>query len=84
MKGKIDKYGFLNIFRKDDYKVCDCPYSTANDNVMHCGDWCPLFGEPWEEERFVDDGFQDTVKTGRTEIELCKRDLQFDEFEDER
>jgi len=42
MKFKINKNGYLEIFRKNSYKIQGCPYGVNRD----CGDWCPLFCEP--------------------------------------
>lgn len=43
----IDEKGFLWIERHGEPKAQYCPHSAEEVN---CGDWCPLFGEPWREQ----------------------------------
>ena len=94
-KGKITSMGWLYIQRGGKHKLQYCPFALDESDGSHCrcGDWCPLFGEPREEEREVDmDNSQlglynpavTHVVTGRTELCLCKKTLVFDEFVDER
>lgn len=59
MKIKIDKLGYLNIERAGKMAAQDCPATHAR-----CGDWCPLFGEPY---RWGGENGPDTVMR----IELC-------------
>ena len=44
MKIYIDWHGTLCIERAGKPKRQLCPYSSAE--LIHCGDWCSLFGEP--------------------------------------
>lgn len=70
--GKIDKTGKLWIERAGKMKPQDCPYHPEQ-GVVRCGDWCPMFGEPNRMEH-----------SGRIHVEVCRRLLVFDTFEDER
>jgi len=82
MKGKIDKYGALYIERAGKMKDQLCPYISECGSPIACGDECPLFGEP---KPTMDIGlYGRSEKTGQTTIEICHRDLIFDEFTDER
>ena len=92
MKGKINKMGCLRIDRAGKSTPQWCP-RTGGDDQPTCGDWCPLFGEPEAElelnECPVDNSGTAQISsyysaTGRTLLQLCKRTLTFDEFEDER
>ena len=73
MKAKIDKNGDLVLARGGSDQDQLCPYG----NIDHCGDWCPLFGEP---QVIVDR--PDRPKF--TRLVLCRREWVFKEFEDER
>ena len=44
MKIYIDWHGTLCIERAGKPKGQLCPYGSAE--LIHCGDWCSLFGEP--------------------------------------
>jgi len=82
MKGKIDKYGALYIERAGKMKDQLCPYISERGSPIACCDECPLFGEP---KPTMDIGlYGRSEKTGQTTIEICHRDLIFDEFTDER
>jgi hypothetical protein len=84
MKGKIDKYGNLYIERVDKMKSQSCPFKekSEHDYFENCNDECPMFGEP---KPTIDIGlYGRSEKTGQTTIEICHRDLIFDEFTDER
>ena len=85
MKGKIDKDGFLEIYRKSKFKDTMCPSSNgfSEDLILiqgkylpvgaSCGDWCAQFGEPF------------TYIGKKTALEICQnRKLVFDKFTDER
>jgi hypothetical protein len=75
MKGKIDKNGLLQIERAGKLKGQFCPWTDTENNPSSCGDWCPLFHEgnliskPGKETIFID---------------LCRRQIVFTEFADER
>ncbi len=72
MKGRINKTGTLSIFRCDEWREQGCPF---HKHVRHCGDWCPLFGEP---KSYVG-GYAEW------EISIChNKTLYLDEFEDLR
>jgi hypothetical protein len=71
MKGKIDRDGDLYIERAGKLKPQHCPPW----NIVPCGDWCPLFREVNLESK---PGKESIV------IDLCRRQLVFDEFADER
>jgi hypothetical protein len=89
MKGKIDKYGHLYIIRVRAEIAQFCPlHDNDLDGRLHvCGDWCPLFGEPYPHtERRNPFSALDlsTELTGKTALSLCHKTLIFDEFTDER
>ena len=69
MKIRIDNNGWLSVERAGKFKDQKCPHDQ--DNLVHCGDWCPLFGEPhnWE--------------TGSQAINLCMNFIH-GEITDER
>ncbi len=45
MKGEIGTDGCLKVERAGEMKQQICPFGKGDP---FCGDWCPLFGEPWE------------------------------------
>ena len=68
MEGLIKNDGGLLIKRGDTFKKQKCPYGHNP-----CGDWCPLFGEPYSEAY---DGIR---------LDLCNsHGLKFAELVDER
>lgn len=91
MKGRINQYGNLYIERVRGENAQICPFHD-HDNVFYgrfyrCGDWCPLFGEPYPHtERANPTNGLDRrmVETGQTVLMLCQTALIFDEFTDER
>jgi hypothetical protein len=49
MKIQIDKDGLLCIERVGQMKAQQCP--GMPQEIVYCGDWCPLFGEPdWDNQ----------------------------------
>jgi hypothetical protein len=87
MKGKIDEYGILHVFRRGEMREQKCPYAAIDQvpNVYSvCSDFCPHFGEP--EEEWFDGGLEkDLISCGRFKLRLCHGTvLAFDEFTDER
>jgi len=74
MEGKIDKNGYLWIKRNRRFKLQNCPYSNAAI-VAACGDWCPLFVEPY---------VANNHKGGSWDLPLCESLLFFNTFTDER
>jgi hypothetical protein len=75
MKIEINKQGYLNLERAGQMKSQLCPhnfYSTRLDDWVHCGDWCPLFSEPFytDENRIVHIGL-----CHRTEIHCKAKDF---------
>lgn len=89
MKGMINEAGVLHIERKRDNNCLSgsliparCPFDRTE-----CGDWCPLFGEPYPhtERRYPCDALDLSIRlTGKTVLSLCHKTLIFDEFTDER
>lgn len=84
MNGKIDGNGWLRIHRGNRIELQQCPFSAIdfeiNDITIRqpCGDWCPLFGEPFE-------GDEHDKKHGINQcLTLCHTLLEFNEFTDER
>jgi hypothetical protein len=56
MKIEIDKNGYLHIERAGRMKKQSCPCRSGKlGEFMECGDWCPLFSEPFytDENRIV-------------------------------
>lgn len=90
MKGKIDKKGNLYIerdSRHDGAVYCPFQQTDLSGKDVTCGDWCPLFGEPYPHtERASPTNGLDRrmVETGQTVLSLCHTTLIFDEFTDER
>ncbi len=78
MKGKITKYGSLEIQRRNKYIKVWCPY----EKEMVCGDACALFGEPTED--FVSINHLKGCQVKGYTLPLCTRLLEFTEFIDER
>jgi hypothetical protein len=75
MKIQIDKGGKLLIERAGKMKSQLCPfsfYSAHIDDWVYCGDWCPLFSEPFytDENRIVHIGL-----CHRTEIHCKAKDF---------
>ena len=66
MKLKINRYGYLEIKRGPKWKRQECPFSVVGDvgtqQKLFCGDWCPLFTEPCEE---------DNIPPGTRALYLC-------------
>ncbi len=91
MKGRINQYGNLYIERVRGENAQICPFHD-HDNVFYgrfyrCGDWCPLFGEPYphtERRNHFNALDLSTELTGKTALSLCHKTLIFDEFTDER
>ncbi|NOY58938.1 MAG: hypothetical protein GXO75_08400 [Calditrichaeota bacterium] len=81
MKAKVDKSGYLWLERVGKLKPVWCPYTYRGpaDDMLECGEWCPLFR--------VDSPHQD-VQEGIycIEIELCRARyvIDRDDFIDER
>lgn len=75
MKIKIDVGGYLHLERKCEMKQQLCPQS---DNDAICGDWCPLFGEPYADADAGGQGFYN--------LSLCNTTLAcyIQDFTDER
>jgi len=46
---QIDERGYLHLKRGDQLKLQCCPIATDGSREIQppCGDWCPLFGEPY-------------------------------------
>lgn len=79
MKAHITSAGFLELERNGKMKPQICP---MNSNRHMCGDYCPLFGEA---KPTMDIGlYGRSENTGQTTIEICHRDLIFDELTDDR
>ena len=78
MKIRINKKGWLEIERAGKFKQQLCPHGSSDEE--RCGDWCPLFGEPF---------FETISKLEDKKIvslSLCKTIIycDTDEFRDER
>ena len=76
MKAKLDKDGYFLIARNKDYKQQHCPFFSADGWSDRCGDWCPLFGEPQDNEY---------LGTKSTKLTICQnKHITFDKFVDTR
>ena len=78
MKAKINKNGFLEIERAGEFKPQGCPFRSTL-NFRNCGDWCPLFEEPFS--------FKDKVREeDMIRIKFCQSTIFLDkeDFTDER
>ena len=87
MKGGIGKDGDLIVERKGKRCKQGCPVDASD--TAHCGDWCALFGEPHAVTiKHVSFGGRhgkvQEEPTGETRLALCKKELVFTEFTDER
>lgn len=82
LEGMINENGFLFIKRNGDMKDQKCPYSsTQGEGFANCGDWCPLFDEPYKQAS-VPASF--ACSRGYHALDLCNKKLLFSEFEDRR
>lgn len=69
MKGKINQYGILLIYRTNDWVMTECKPGGGN-----CSHDCSLFSEP-----------RSCKTNGKTYVGLCQGKFQiFDDFKDER
>lgn len=70
---KINPEGHLEIKRAGRFQIQSCPYKPE---FHFCGDWCPLFEEPYD----------DPLEINKLILPLCKYDLNMDasKFLDER
>lgn len=83
MKGLIKKNGELAIERAGSMKTQLCPYGSENGSPVACGDWCPMFGEPviipnWDKDK------KEFANSEGASIFICRKDLVFEEFADDR
>ncbi len=83
MKGRITEQGILGISRRGTENIQECPYRSSTEDPFPCGDWCPLFGEPRTVVVNYDTNGEIT-EYSTTYLRLCRADIQFDEFVDER
>ena len=83
MKGGIGKDGDLIVERKGKRCKQGCPVDASD--TAHCGDWCALFGEPREiNMSYHMAGAHSATENITTKLALCKKELVFTEFTDER
>lgn len=68
MKGYIDEYGRLFIWRKKEFKQTECREGHLS---IPCDERCSRFGEP-------------IASGADTLLELCTKTLKFTDFEDGR
>lgn len=78
MKIKIDKNGWLKIYRLNRWKDQFCCYHQD----CFCGDWCPLFGDP----EFFEGELPDGSKFDSVSLDICKKHFCMNkkDFTDER
>jgi len=87
MNGKINTNGQLSIIRGEKYKPAYCPLYSSEST---CGDWCPLFREPYNKTVSISSwnkhGLEcrESKKTKEIYLSLCKKELVFKEFIDDR
>lgn len=102
-RGWIDEDGYLCIRRKRliitnpdgreieiDYKKY-CPKQNTGDARFRfpCGDWCPLFGEPYQEGELHHrvkhpDGWIDEWDNETFYIDICDATIEMESFLDAR
>jgi hypothetical protein len=72
MKIRINKYGLLSILRGKERNFIkqSCPYDNS-DNRGNCGDWCPLFGDPYQNDL-----------TLKYQMDICKKTFIFSDLKD--
>lgn len=73
MKIKITEDGCLELERKGYMRLQHCPFYLNSVQVKCCGDWCPLFGEPVEENN-----------SERSYLTICNNKTLCGEITDER
>lgn len=80
---KIDQVGHLHIGRREGLVAQYCP--RAQENVR-CGDWCPLFGEPFWDFDLENENDDIAVNKGLGSLTICERILTTtpDQLIDER
>jgi len=79
MKGAIEKNGYLWIERAGKIKKQYCPHDVVGEDVIGCGDWCPMFGEP--EQVYTMKNAQRGEVVG---LQICRVRFSFHEFVDKR
>lgn len=88
MKGKIilaeakngELGGFLVVDRPQGTRSQYCHFQEGN---VRCGDWCPLFGEPYHATLYYYEGTP--VLSTATSIKICHgKTITFEGFTDER
>ena len=80
MNAKINKEGYLEIERAGEMRTQACPMVMKD---IQCGDWCPLFGEPYDLK--VKSDQDSSLLVYEFYIELCGgRILRLKGIEDER
>lgn len=83
MNGKLSEKGILYIERKEVFSPALC----MDKNGGVCGDYCALFGEPETVEitksEVLGRGVQEEI-IEETALSLCRKTLQFANFEDQR
>lgn len=85
MKIEIDGNGHLWIERKGKMKQQKCPYFSEYEKS--CGDWCPMFGEPYFAKAYLDKGKDVQLEKGdAVTLNLCEHYWEGAEnqFTDER
>jgi hypothetical protein len=85
MKGKITKQGWLQIERAGKFIDQECPFVNSSADGTKCGQWCPHFGEP-ENEEYVSNDFKTNKQIVETITTLgtCRWKLFFKSLIDER
>ena len=76
MEGRRTEKGYFEIRRGAEFAPQYCPFDQSQQSAT-CGDWCPLFGEPY---KMVGQGRTSTLQI----LHLCHAKLAFDKFEDLR
>jgi hypothetical protein len=69
LKGILNENGCIDIERAGKLKSQYCP--EQHNTESKCGDWCPLFGEPYQNGQYI------TVR-------LCIGSLNFSQLDDYR
>jgi len=91
MNAKINNEGYLEIERAGTPRLQICPMvmsrGLVRKDLLHkdipCGDWCPLFGEPYDVK--IKSEQDSSILVYKFYIELCSgRILRLKGIEDER
>lgn len=78
MKIKINRFGLLRIYRRDEYRDQYCPFESYHegDDPQKCGQWCPLFNIEYKGVLLIEGENKECY-----ELQLCHRKYQIESIE---